>query len=51
MIIRGTAGSKALTREREHVSQSHFVVPSCLEWPVAVLAGSSSLERQIGTEI
>ena len=40
-----TASSKALTREREHISQSQFIFPSCLERPMAVLAGSSSLER------
>ena len=36
---------------RECISQSQFVFPSCLEQPIGYLAGSSSLERQIGTDI
>ena len=50
-LCNNTAGSTALTRERECVSQSQFAFPSCLEWPLAVLADSSNLERQIWTEM
>ena len=46
-----TSSITALARERERISQSQFVFPSCFERQSCRLASSSSLERKFGTEI
>ena len=46
-----TSSITALARERERISQSQFVFPSCLERQSCCLASSCSLERKFGTEI
>ena len=47
-MILGTSSIAALTGERECVSQSQFVFPSCLEWPVAVWLVEAAWKDKLG---
>ena len=43
-----TSSITALARERERISQSQFVFPSCLEQPVAVWLAKATWKDKLG---